>query len=198
MRPSSCVLSWHSTLTSASSVRTRSSEVLVCKHSAPIAKPPDPGLHPLPKHTHTHPLTAVLFLPHLPVWHRTCAAGKDFSVGSYRSISVGLIYIYIYNPQAFNVVGFTWVWAFKACGSGLFGLSTVYIEPARKPEPTTQVARGQEPRYVEFFAGQANVYRMISAAGSPACALDIEYLQGKDVKGNAFDILTAEGFGLQP
>ena len=72
------------------------------------------------------------------------------------------------------------------------------IEPARKPEPTTQVARGQEPRYVEFFAGQANVYRMISAAGYPACALDIEYLQGKDVKGNAFDILTAEGFGLQP
>ena len=49
---------------------------------------------------------------------------------------------------------------------------------------------------MEFFAGKANAFKIISSSGYPSCAVDIEYLKNADVKGNAMDILTPEGFGL--
>ena len=53
----------------------------------------------------------------------------------------------------------------------------------------------EAPKYIEFFSGDANAFKIINAAGYPSCAVDIRYLDSLDVKGNAYDILTPEGFG---
>ena len=39
-----------------------------------------------------------------------------------------------------------------------------------------------------------NAYKMMTSTGIPSCAIDREYLQDAKVKGNAFDILSPQGF----
>ena len=48
---------------------------------------------------------------------------------------------------------------------------------------------------MEFFAGEANVFKAIRADYTPGIAIDINYLEGKD---HAMNILTDSGFAFYP
>ena len=56
----------------------------------------------------------------------------------------------------------------------------------------------QELSFVEFFAGQGNVWRAVRADSHNCVGIDIEH--GKNVEGgkNPFDILSDAGFGFHP
>ena len=240
------MLSSHSTLTSASSVRTHLfPHALIAKLLDPVqffsAHTHTHAHQPTHTHTHTHPHTHTNTHTHTHTHKHTerhththvhththihterhththvrlrlssfcsdCKFGWDLSgwqrlpcrflQGLSGSASY-TINFYISSFQGFENGGFYTDLGLRRVVQVSWAFNRLCIESPHGPKPIRQVARVQEPRYLEFFAGQANVYRMISAAGYPACAVDIEYLQGADVKGNAFDILTPEGFGLEP
>lgn len=52
------------------------------------------------------------------------------------------------------------------------------------------IPAAQELRYVEFFAGKGEVFSAVRAGGTPAMAVDIEYMTGRD---HAFDINSVSG-----
>ncbi len=53
----------------------------------------------------------------------------------------------------------------------------------------------QELSYVEFFAGQGEVFRAVRADAHPSCAVDIRWMDGPK---NPMDILSDAGFAFKP
>ena len=56
----------------------------------------------------------------------------------------------------------------------------------------------QELQYIEFFAGEANVFKAVRAASVTSAAVDLSYLPPTRQSGktNAFDVLSTSGFGF--
>ena len=69
--------------------------------------------------------------------------------------------------------------------------------PTFRRIPLPQPA-AQELEFIEFFAGDANVYRSIRVEGTTSAAVDIQYLEDVGLKANPFDITTSSGLATEP
>lgn len=81
-----------------------------------------------------------------------------------------------------------------------FWIQSFCPQPCRPPiknsKPLPQLKQHvQELCYLEFFAGQAEVFKAIRADNHPSVATDITYMMGPK---NPMDILTDSGFAFKP
>ena len=56
----------------------------------------------------------------------------------------------------------------------------------------------QELSFVEFFAGEGNVWRAVRASSHKCVGIDIDYVDNVLDGQNPFDILSDAGFGFHP
>lgn len=76
----------------------------------------------------------------------------------------------------------------------------LYLQPLPPQEtsylPATLLHHVQELTFLEFFAGQGNVWKLMRADSKNAVGVDLDYGQGTDQGQNPMDILTCAGLGF--
>ena len=66
--------------------------------------------------------------------------------------------------------------------------------PCKSLSCPTQVLDGlQDLTYLEFFAGEGEVFRCIRGDHHPSCAVDLEYMEGR---GHAMDVNSPSGLAF--
>ena len=66
--------------------------------------------------------------------------------------------------------------------------------PCKSLSCPTQVLDGlQDLTYLEFFAGEGEVFRCIRGDHHPSCAVDLEYMEGR---GHAMDVSSPSGLAF--
>ena len=107
--------------------------------------------------------------------------------------------LFLYTWRLFILFFFLWC-LYIYIHVSPFWIQSFCPQPCRPPiknsKPLPQLKQHmQELCYLEFFAGQAEVFKAIRADNHPSVATDITYMMGPK---NPMDILTDSGFAFKP